>query len=438
MTNWLNLRIVFLMVIFLTTCVTGIAQEAEVVEVVRERPMYERFGMTSTQLFVLMLSFTLVLIFVLVGLTHSLKNIAQLKINKKLKNSAKTLLILVGLFSSFNSFGADGFEQQTFSIPFPDDAFWMLATLDIALILVILYFAGVSKGILYEFAPKKKRRWAKRFNKTVTDVVPIEDEESILMDHDYDGIKELDNNLPPWWKWGFYVTIVWAVAYFAYYMVPGGGLSQKEEFEQSWEEGLLEVAQYKADHPELVTAESAKYLTDANTLGMGSSIFTDKCVTCHKAGGAGESGPNLTDDYWINGQPTMENIFNIISNGAANGMKAWKNELNGVEIQAVASYVLSLEPLLPPEGQEPKGEYYSPDLKEKPASADEGGEEADQGQEWQQSGDLTKKNLETKLLLLMKKAEGFGFIQKSNLENSLQDAVLLRIFYLQYCFWVPL
>lgn len=378
MINWINIRTVLLLAIIVTSFFTGYTQEpeGEVIEVVRERPMYERFGMTSTQLFTLMLSFTLILIFVLIGLAQSLKNIAQLKINKKLKNSAKTLLFLIGLFVSTNSFGAEPYEQQSMSVPFPDDAFWMFVTLDIALILVILYFAGVSKGILYEFVPKKESRWTRKFNRSVTDIVPIEDEDSILMDHDYDGIKELDNNLPPWWKWGFYVTILWAVLYFAYYMVPGGGLSQEEEFNQNWEEGLLEVAQYKKDHPELVTAESAQYLTDAKTLGMGSNIFTEKCVTCHKEGGAGESGPNLTDDYWINGQPTMENVFGIISNGAANGMKAWKNELNGVEIQAVASFVLSLEPVLPPQGQEPKGDYYSPEDKEQPASADEGAEEA--------------------------------------------------------------
>ena len=376
---WKNIKLILILAVLAFAYNAGYSQEAvqEVIEVVKERPMYERFGMTSTGLFALMLGFTILLLFILLGLAHSLRNIAAMKLRDKTKNGAKMILLLFGLFSGVKSFAAEPFEQESMNIPFPDEAFWAFLTVDIVLVLIIIFFARLSNSLLYDFVPKRESRWARKFQKSLTDATPIEDEASILMDHDYDGIRELDNNLPPWWKWGFYITIVWAIGYLFYYMLPGGGLSQEEEFNKEWEDGLAAVAQYKADHPELVTAESAQYLTDANTLGMGSSIFTEKCVTCHKAGGAGESGPNLTDDYWINGQPTMENIFNVISNGAANGMKAWKNDLNGVEIQAVASYVLSLEPINPPEGQEPKGDYYSPDQKEQPASPEAEGEEED-------------------------------------------------------------
>src|SRR5690606_14386751 len=104
---------------------TGFAQEAdpEVVEVAMDRPMYERFGMTSTELFALMMGFTIVLIFVLVGMAHSLKNIATMKLKKGAKDATKMVLLLIGLFTGSNLFaGQEPFEQKSMDIPFPDEA----------------------------------------------------------------------------------------------------------------------------------------------------------------------------------------------------------------------------------------------------------------------------------------------------------------------------
>ncbi|MBD3637335.1 MAG: c-type cytochrome [Crocinitomicaceae bacterium] len=351
---------------------SGMAQQDATEVVEASRPMYERFGMTSTELFLVMLSFTLVLVFVLVGLAFSAKQVIASKMTDKLKNgNPKAILLLLGLMTSGISFAGGEYEQISMEIPFPDESFWLFVTIDVLLILVILYFVKLIKSFTYDIVPPTKRKWMKRFQKTMVDAQPIEDEDAILLDHDYDGIRELDNNLPPWWKWGFYITIVWSVAYLAYYMLPGGGMSQKEEFLHAMEEGKLQVAEYKASHPELVTAESAVFLNDPSTISKGASIYDKNCKTCHKEQGAGGAGPNLTDNYWIYGEPTMKTIFTTIYDGGKNGMKSWKNELNGLEIQAVASYILQLDPILPPNGQEGKGDYYPPELKEKPAEATE-------------------------------------------------------------------
>lgn len=270
----------------------------------------------------------------------------------------EVLLLLIGMFASTGLFAKEPYVQQEFGIAFPDSSFWILLSFDLVLIALILHVSGIMNGILYKYVPKRKSRFWKAFQKSMVDATPIESEASILLDHDYDGIKELDNNLPPWWKYGFYITIVWGLFYFTYYSVLGGE-SQEQEYLTSVEEGEREVAEYKAAHPELVTEESAEFLTDASTLSQGGSIFKEKCVTCHMEGGAGGAGPNLTDDYWIYGND-MQTVFHTISEGAKNGMKSWKDELNGIEIQAVASYLLQLDPILPPNGQEPKGDYMEP------------------------------------------------------------------------------
>jgi cytochrome c oxidase cbb3-type subunit 3 len=220
----------------------------------------------------------------------------------------------------------------------------------------IIHFAGIVKGSISDMvALQSLFRW-KKINKALTDAVEIEDEASILLDHDYDGIKELDNNLPPWWKYGFYVTIVWAVVYIGYYHVFRVGNLQQAEYEAAMEAGEREIAEYKAAHPELINADNVELLTDNSALVKGKGIYDKNCASCHMEGGAGGVGPNLTDNYWIYGND-IKGVFITISEGAQNGMKAWKNDLPPDKIQAVASYILSLEYIAPENGgKEPQGE----------------------------------------------------------------------------------
>ena len=172
------------------------------------------------------------------------------------------------------------------------------------------------------------------------------------MDHDYDGIHELDNDLPPWWKYGFYITIVWAGVYFFYYQVLEIGDLQTAEFEKEMVEGEEQIAAYKAANPNLVNAENVTLLEDGPALNSGKAIFTEKCSMCHGMSGEGSIGPNLTDEYWIYGHD-IGSVFNAISEGATNGMPAWKADLTPTEMQETASYILSLEFT---EGKAPEGD----------------------------------------------------------------------------------
>jgi len=323
-------------------------------------PIYAKMGISSTTLFIIMNLFTALLLFLMVSMANSTKNILkhkQQEVRKKSANGAKVILALVGLFASGSAMAAaQPLEAYQGLIPFSDQVFWAYVIVDIILTMFIIHFAGIVKGSISDKVVLKKLfRW-KKINKALTDAVEVEEEASILLDHDYDGIKELDNNLPPWWKYGFYITIVWAVVYFSYYHVFQIGDLQKAEFEAAMEAGEREVADYKAAHPELINADNVELLTDNGTLMTGKGIYDKNCASCHMEGGAGGVGPNLTDNYWIY-EKDIRGVFITISEGAQNGMKAWKNDLPPDKIQAVASYILGLEYIGPENGgKEPQGE----------------------------------------------------------------------------------
>ncbi len=324
--------------------------------VVADRPMYEKFGMTPTQLFSLMFVFTLILVGFVISLSSSAKNILEFK-KEKMKNGPKIILALIGLGMSSGSFAADASvaAETNYVFPFPDEAFWAFLTLDIILVMMIVYLNGIIKGVISEYTIPVKLRLFPNLNKKLTDAIPIEEESSILLDHDYDGIKELDNNLPPWWKYGFYATIVWAIFYLFYYQILEVGHLQEAEYQAQMEAGDRADAEYKKAHPELINADNVVLLTDPSSLAQGKTVYTTFCFSCHMDGGRGGIGPNLTDKNWIY-DGDIKGVFTTITNGAKNGMVAWKEFIPANDIQAVASYILSLEYLPPPTGKAPQGE----------------------------------------------------------------------------------
>jgi cytochrome c oxidase cbb3-type subunit 3 len=195
----------------------------------------------------------------------------------------------------------------------------------------------------------------------LTDAVPVENEEDILLDHDYDGIKELDNNLPPWWKYGFYITIVWGIGYFIAYHVLGSYPLQDEEFKIEMAEENAKVEAYIASLGAAVDESNVVALTDESNLAKGRTIFKQKCVACHLDDGGGNAiGPNLTDDYWINGDGSIAEIFKVVKYGGSDGsgMQSWDGELSAQKMQQVASFVLSLRGTTPAAPKDPQGEYY--------------------------------------------------------------------------------
>lgn len=188
---------------------------------------------------------------------------------------------------------------------------------------------------------------------------PIEQEGELMLDHDYDGIKELDNVLPPWWVNLFYATIIFGVIYLVRFHVMDA-YTQAEEFEQEVQLANAELEKMKANSPkEEITLDKVVMLTDEASLAKGKEIFTNACAACHKADGGGIVGPNLTDEYWINGGG-IKNVFKLISEGSKNNpsMVAWNKTLESTDIQKVASYVLSLQGTKPAGAKPAEGEKW--------------------------------------------------------------------------------
>ncbi len=179
--------------------------------------------------------------------------------------------------------------------------------------------------------------------KKLTRSKEMEQEADVMLDHDYDGIKELDNVLPPWWVNLFYATIIFALVYLLRFHV-FGDYNQAQEYIAEVELAQIEIEKNKVISPDDMNVDKVTLLADAESLAKGKEIFVNACAACHKADGAGQIGPNLTDEYWINGGG-IKNVFKTISEGGreGKGMVPWKATLKPTEIQKVASYVLSLQ-----------------------------------------------------------------------------------------------
>jgi cytochrome c oxidase cbb3-type subunit 3 len=173
-----------------------------------------------------------------------------------------------------------------------------------------------------------------------------------MEEHNYDGIQELDNPPPGWIMFIFYLTIGISILYGAYYFWIGIGPDQHQEYERSVQQAQL---QYQSDIPAVALA----LLTDEASLAEGKTIYADmNCAACHGINGEGNAiGPNLIDDYWIDGC-SFEEVFNIIKNGKPlKGMTPFKALLSDDRIQKVTSYVLvSMKEYIPANPKEPQGD----------------------------------------------------------------------------------
>ena len=204
----------------------------------------------------------------------------------------------------------------------------------------------------------KDTEWYKKLVKSLTKSEPIENEGLLLLDHDYDGIKELDNNLPPWWVYLFYAGIVFGVVYMVRYEVLGAD-NQETELKKELAQAKIEVAEYMKTAPDMMDEKTVTLLTEPTDLAAGKEIFTTNCAACHRADAGGQIGPNLTDDNWILGGG-IKNLFHTINNGGRDGkgMIAWKGTLKPKEMQKVSSYILSLKGSNPVDPKAPEGEIW--------------------------------------------------------------------------------
>jgi cytochrome c oxidase cbb3-type subunit 3 len=263
-------------------------------------------------------------------------------------------------------------------IEYPITQFFMLLVLMI--LIAIELILGSIENIMFQtlteegkekYLKAKNKKfewtWAKNLMKRLTRTKPIEREEEIIMDHNYDGIRELDNVLPPWWVYLFYATIIFSVVYLVRFHVIGD-YDQEQEYEQEVAAAQTAIEEYKRTAKDLVDASTVEYLSDPADLAAGEKIFAANCVVCHMADGGGGIGPNLTDEYWILGGG-IKNVFSTISEGgrAGKGMVAWKQNFKPAEIAQVSSYVISLGGTTPANPKAPEGEIWvDPDAPDEP------------------------------------------------------------------------
>ena len=204
----------------------------------------------------------------------------------------------------------------------------------------------------------KDSEWYKKLMAKLTKTESLDNEDQLLLDHDYDGIKELDNNLPPWWVYLFYACIIFGVVYMVRFEVLGAD-NQEMELKKEVAQAKIDIAEYMKTAPDMMDEKTVTLLTDPADLAAGKEIFTTNCAACHRADAGGQIGPNLTDDKWILGGG-IKNVFHTLVNGGRDGkgMISWKGTLKPKEMQKVASYILSLKGSNPPDPKAPEGEVW--------------------------------------------------------------------------------
>jgi len=327
----------------------------------------------TNPLFLTLVSVMIVLALLIGVLGGVIVNLIKYKFNlgQKGKKIAGILLLTSLLFEGQNLLAA----SQSIAGIHPT-SFWLIVTVIIAELFVISWFIlviyrifekeKVAKVVADAKALKvKKESWFSIFWAKINDRAEIEKEKDILLDHDYDGIQELDNNLPPWWKYGFYLTIVTAFAYIGYYHFLGGP-NQEQELERKIIKAEKEIAEYMANQKNLIDETSVTFLSGKEDLIKGREMFLSKCKVCHGEEGQGSGiAPNLTDEYWIHGG-SIRDIFSTIKYGVTGkGMQSWKNEFSALEIAQITSFIKSLQGTNPANAWEPQGDKYVEKVEEK-------------------------------------------------------------------------
>ncbi len=185
---------------------------------------------------------------------------------------------------------------------------------------------------------------------------PMAEEKDLVIDHEYDGIKELDNPVPAWFNGMFYASLVFAVVYLCVYHVFGWGATQAEEYAQEMARAEEARQEWLSQAANNIDENTVTLDSRPETVAAGLAIFTQNCVACHGGAGEGGIGPNLADDYWLHGGE-VQDVFRIIKYGVLDkGMVPWEQSLTPAQIAEVANYIVSLRGSNPPNAKEPQGE----------------------------------------------------------------------------------
>lgn len=286
----------------------------------------------------------------------------------------KLFLSIIGIGISFATFAQDavqsGADPYLFQKIMTASIFIIGGLIILAAVLTLLRLSeSMSGNIVKQYLEEqgrtakttlekanlpKKKSWIQR----LTQAVPVERQDEIVFDHAFDGIRELDNKLPPWWVGMFYITIVIAVGYFFYYEVLEIGDSNIVQYEKEMAQAEIAKKARLAALGSQIDESNVKLLTDNEAIAAGQAAFISKCAACHQAEGGGSVGPNLADEYWLHGG-SIQDVFKTIKYGVpSKGMISWESQLTPPQIQNISSFILSLQGTSPPNPKDPQGELY--------------------------------------------------------------------------------
>ncbi|MBC7400837.1 MAG: c-type cytochrome [Mucilaginibacter sp.] len=184
---------------------------------------------------------------------------------------------------------------------------------------------------------------------------PLSEEKDMIMEHEYDGIQELDNPTPAWFMYLFYGTIIFGIGYLLNYHVFHTGQLQYQEYQTEVKQADIAKQAFLSKSANRVDENNVKLVSDPAVLASGKAIFIQTCAPCHGEHAQGVVGPNLTDDYWLHGNKIAD-LFKTIKYGvAAKGMPTWEKQLSPKQIADVSNYVKSLHDTHPAGAKEPQG-----------------------------------------------------------------------------------
>ncbi|MEN8248317.1 MAG: cbb3-type cytochrome c oxidase N-terminal domain-containing protein [Bacteroidota bacterium] len=280
---------------------------------------------------------------------------------KSIKWVFALMLILFGTGASAQS-GGDNYNTLLIAVI-------VVGVIAVIVLFVSFYTLQVLNVVLRTEAERKAQETGEepeqvltlwqRFLRVANKRADMKDEHSITLDHNYDGIRELDNHLPPWWNYLFYVTIVFSIFYVIFYHFTDTLPLQEKEYEIEMAEAAAMAEIRMAESQAAGTAFSEADLAlsdDPAVLASGEKIFNQQCAVCHKTDGGGSIGPNLTDDYWIHGGD-IKSIYTTIKVGVPDkGMISWEAMLSPQQMSDVGNYIKSLRGTNPPGAKAPQGD----------------------------------------------------------------------------------
>ena len=156
--------------------------------------------------------------------------------------------------------------------------------------------------------------------------------------HRYDDIEEEDNQLPNWWLFILFGTIVFMFGYWLVYHTTHSLQDPRSEYN-------AEVAELKRARLALTPLSDDAILAvmaDPAQVAEGKLIFASTCVACHAQEGQGLVGPNLTDRFWIHGNKPSEIAKSVTEGFADKGMPPWGQILGQEKVRKVAAFVITM------------------------------------------------------------------------------------------------